>query len=178
MFAKENRFEDLIAAAAKKWALPVWVIKTTIGKESSFEPTAFHRDYDGGVSRGLMQLRESTARALGYKGPFGNDATKTGGLYDPAVSIEYGSKTLWEIRRRRPSVEWAEIYDEYNQGGAARGVKGPAVEQMNEGQVAGWQRIALYFNPKYAEAHRRPFWRPASSRPAGRGGPGSSPASS
>lgn len=55
--------------------------------ESNFTPTAFRAESGGRASRGIMQVLDTTARALGYTGPLGNDVTRTGGLYDSAISI-------------------------------------------------------------------------------------------
>lgn len=62
--------------------------------ESGFDPQAFRMESGGRASRGLMQVLDTTARALGYTGSLGNDGTKTGGLYDPAVSIPLATRLV------------------------------------------------------------------------------------
>ena len=46
------------------------------------------------ISRGLMQLTTKTARALGYTGTLGDDATRMGGLYDPAIAIPLAAQLV------------------------------------------------------------------------------------
>lgn len=46
------------------------------------------------ISRGLMQVTAKTARGLGYTGPLGDDVTRTGGLYDPAIAIPLAAQLI------------------------------------------------------------------------------------
>jgi soluble lytic murein transglycosylase-like protein len=62
--------------------------------ESSFNPAAYRAESGGRASRGLMQILDTTARALGYTGPLGNDTTHTGGLYDPAIEIPLAAQLI------------------------------------------------------------------------------------
>lgn len=151
MWARENDFDDLIAAAANSYGVPVWVIKATAAKESSFDPTA----YDGS-SRGLMMIEEATARGLGYTGTIGDDTTRTGGLYDPTIAIRFGVKDLGQLQTRYPSEPWDARYAAYNSGKIRRNAAGEFVNSKGlnivEQHVAGWRRAADYFMPGWRDA--------------------------
>lgn len=85
-------FADLIATWAAHWAgvyrvaVPPQLVQAVIEVESDYQPTAWRRESDGELSRGLMQVKESTARALGLADPQA--------LFEPAVAIAYGTKYL------------------------------------------------------------------------------------
>ncbi len=88
IWKNENKFDFLIKQAEKKYGVPMSLIKAVIAKESSFKSDAIRQEpriHD--ASRGLMQVLERTAKALGYKG-------KPEELLIPAVSINYGTKLL------------------------------------------------------------------------------------
>jgi soluble lytic murein transglycosylase-like protein len=72
------------------------LLKALAQVESNFMPTAYRAETNGRASRGLMQILNTTATALGYTGTLGNDVTKTGGLYDPSVSIPLAAKLVKE----------------------------------------------------------------------------------
>jgi len=168
-FANESAWNPAIAAAAAASGVPVWVIKTTIAKESSFNPKAFQDKPSPSStddSRGLMQLLTSTARWLGYTGPEGDDATRTGGLYDPIKSIEIGTHYLGYLARRWPAEPWDAIYAAYNSGAVRRDAAGfvNAKGQSIEAKVQGWRDLASYFNPSWRSEARGPFVAPAAGR--------------
>lgn len=150
----ENAFDDLVVSASRRHQIPTWVIKATIAKESSFEPTAIRRDPGGKTSRGLLQLLEATARDMGYAGPAGDDETRTGGLYDPATSIEYGTRYLRWQAARASWAAWDEVYAAYNAGSIRKTSGGLLV---NEKHVIGWRRAADYFRPGWRNETRVPF---------------------
>jgi soluble lytic murein transglycosylase-like protein len=141
VFKRENEFDDLILTNSQKYGVPVWVIKATIGKESSFDPGAY---VPGDESRGLMQLLPSTAKELGLRGDPGDVTTKTGGLFEPALNIQLGTKYLGKQAARYSAEPWDAIYAAYNAGRILRDAAGLFV---NEAHVSGWRRIADYFNP-------------------------------
>jgi soluble lytic murein transglycosylase-like protein len=144
MFRRENEFDPIVFQYAASYGVPPWVVKATIAKESSFDPSAYRGEPKiGDASRGLMQVLEKTARGLGYKGATGNDTTKTGGLYEPTLSIQLGTKLLGQLRARYPLEPWDAIYAAYNSG-AVRRTNGVLV---NEPHVSGWRVYASYFNP-------------------------------
>ncbi len=151
MFRNENAWNAAIAVAAAGAGVPVWLVKATIGKESSFNPAAF-RDEAGiqDASRGLGQLLASTARWLGYDGPAGDDATHTGGLYDPETSIRYTAHYLGYLARRYPGETWDAIYAAYNSGKVRRAADGTLTNSKGvslEPVLIPWRRIADYFHP-------------------------------
>lgn len=167
MFARENTFDDLILKYGTQFNVPAWVIKTTIGKESSFNPAAYRAEPTiNDASRGLMQVLEKTARALGLKGDVGNDTTKTGGLYEPTLNIQLGTKLLGQLRDRYPGEGWDAIYSAYQHGSIARDAATGLLS--NERIVNQWRTIADYFNPPWrGTAGPSPPFRstPGSGRP-------------
>ena len=145
MWAREKEFEPVLTSAAVRFGVPAWVVMATAAKESSFDPRAFTG------SRGLMQLEILTARDRGYTGPVGDDTTRTGGLYDPAVSAEFGTRHLAWLRRRYPDQPWDAIYAAYNTGaihvdqsGRFTNSKGDPKVQKH---VVQWRAAADYFRP-------------------------------
>jgi soluble lytic murein transglycosylase-like protein len=70
------------------------LLKAHAQVESSFDPSAFRAESGGRASRGLLQVLDTTARALGYTGPLGDDETRTGGLYDPAIEIDPAAQLI------------------------------------------------------------------------------------
>jgi len=149
MWQRENDFDSEITAAARKWGIPAEAIKATIAKESGFDPHARRQD-PRAVSRGLMQLIEGTARGLGYAGAFFvDDVTRTGGLYDPAVSIDLGAKLLAQLCRQYPGESWDAIYAAFNSGRVRRNTAGQFVNSKGlvtvEDHVVGFRKAADHF---------------------------------
>lgn len=155
MFTNENTYDDVVTQWAARYQVPVWVIKTTIGKESGFDKRAFNDDDPGTGARGLMQILEGTARDLGLKGTVGDDNTRTAGLYEPALNVQLGTKYLRQLYDRYPGETWDRIYAAYNAGHIAELDNGALINQPN---VDGWSSIADYFSPG---------WRGAGSTDAG-----------
>jgi soluble lytic murein transglycosylase-like protein len=154
MFPNENAFDADVTVNASRYGIPVWVVKTTIAKESSFNPKATGPERPI-LSRGLMQLVPATAKGLGYKGILGNDVTGSGGLYEPGLSIALGTKLLAELRSRFPGAPWDDIYSAYQWGTLKRNSVGVL---LNERKVQQWRLLADYFNPG---------WRSNPTEPAG-----------
>lgn len=69
------------------------LLKAHAQAESAFDPRAIGPEPTI-VSRGLMQITAPTARALGYTGTLGDDVTRTGGLYDPAIAIPLAAQLV------------------------------------------------------------------------------------
>jgi soluble lytic murein transglycosylase-like protein len=155
MWNREDDFNLEISEAARKWGIPAPAIKATIAKESGFDPGARRKDPTA-TSRGLMQLIETTARALGFvPSSFGDDDTRTGGLYDPGVSIELGTKNLAQLRRRYPGEGWDAIYAAYNSGRVRRNAAGLFINSRGlttvEDHVVGFRKAADYFGLDWKE---------------------------
>lgn len=88
LFSRENDFDGLILPAAEAQGVDPALLKAMIAEESGFDPAAYH--YDANVndaSRGLAQFEGSTWAALGNPGGPGDDATHTGGPYDPNLAV-------------------------------------------------------------------------------------------
>lgn len=144
-FKRELEFERPILENSARYDVPAWVVRATIGKESSFDPRAYRAEPQiQDASRGLMQVLLSTARGLGFLGDPGNDDSRTGGLYSPEVSIHLGTKLLGQLRQRYPAEPWDRIYGAYNAGSIR---SGPGGHLVNEAHVQGWRRLADYFAP-------------------------------
>ena len=77
-----NRFDDEIAAAAKKYRLDPALLKGLIKQESNFNPNAV----SPAGAKGLTQLMPGTAAGLGVKNPL-----------DPAQAINGGAKYLRQM---------------------------------------------------------------------------------
>jgi soluble lytic murein transglycosylase-like protein len=76
-------YDALIKRYAKSNGVPVSLAKAVVRIESGYRPNI--RGKAGEI--GLMQVKLSTARGLGYKG-------SAKGLYNPATNIRYGMKYL------------------------------------------------------------------------------------
>lgn len=83
-----SRYTDLIARYARENGLPVALVDAVMRVESRYKQNAF-----SGVAVGLMQIKPSTARDIGYVGP-------VSGLYTPDINIMFGVKYLAGAYRR------------------------------------------------------------------------------
>ena len=81
-------YSAIIAAKAKKHGVPLSLAHAVIKVESNYRANA--RGSAGEI--GLMQIKPSTARMLGYSG-------SAKGLYNPETNIEYGMKYLGQAHR-------------------------------------------------------------------------------
>ena len=165
-WARAHDFDTAIAAASVATAIPSWVIKATIAKESSFNPKEKRDDPGGKTSRGLMQLLPGTASDMGYLGPVGDDLSRSGGLYDPVVSITYGARYLRFQRRRYPNAPWDHIYAAYNAGSLRFEDTDDGRQLVNESHIVGWRRAADEFMPGWRSTAPPPF----DTLPPGRAG--------
>ncbi|CAH1666345.1 MULTISPECIES: transglycosylase SLT domain-containing protein [unclassified Chelatococcus] len=86
--AYRSRYTALIAHYAKENGLPERLVDAVMRVESRYKQNAF-----SGVAVGLMQIKPSTARDIGYVGT-------VAGLYTPDVNIMYGVKYLAGAYRR------------------------------------------------------------------------------
>jgi soluble lytic murein transglycosylase-like protein len=81
--ASAGTYDSLIAKHAKTYGVPVGLAKAVVRIESNYRPNA--RGKAGEI--GLMQVKLSTARGLGYTG-------SAKGLYNPDTNLRYGMKYL------------------------------------------------------------------------------------
>lgn len=92
--------------------VPAAVIRATITTESSGRQDAYLEEAGGDGSIGLMQIRLSVARNLGYGGTKAN-------LFLPAVNVYYGTKLLDQLATRLrvgETGDWAAVASAYNGG--------------------------------------------------------------
>ncbi|MFB9951777.1 lytic transglycosylase domain-containing protein [Rhizobium puerariae] len=80
---RQLHYATLIRKYADELDVPVELANAVIQVESNFRPTV--RGKAGEI--GLMQIKPSTARMMGYDGP-------DYGLYDPETNIRFGMKYL------------------------------------------------------------------------------------
>lgn len=119
--ALARSYVPLFLQAGERWQLDPSLLLAIAAKESAFNPAAYNPEKDNNPSRGLMQIRESTARALGYR-------ASVAGLFDPATSIELGARLLREnidrVRGANPFLSARETEDRaisaYNAGWSAQ----------------------------------------------------------
>ncbi len=78
----EDKFDDIICEASKKYNVDPNLIKAIIKKESNFNP----RSVSKVGAKGLMQLTSNTAKAVGVKNSF-----------DPKQNIMGGTKYLRQL---------------------------------------------------------------------------------
>ena len=81
--ARASPYEKIIVRYAKTYGVPVGLAKAVVKIESGFRPNL--RGKAGEI--GLMQVKLSTARGLGYSG-------SAMALYNPDTNIRYGMKYL------------------------------------------------------------------------------------
>lgn len=148
-WTRENDFDLHVNKWSAHFNVPVWMIKATIAKESSFNPRAFRPEHAiNDASRGLMQLLGRTAMGLGYDGTAGR-ADELTGLFDPNENIRLGTRYLAQLQKRFPSETPDGIYAAYNSGKprrneAGRFINSKGKENVNA-HVLGWKRAATYF---------------------------------
>lgn len=83
--AVSSSFDELIAAAGRKYGVSESLIKGVIQSESSFDPNAI----SSAGAKGLMQLMDGTAQGLGVTNAF-----------DPAQNIDGGTRFLSYLLRK------------------------------------------------------------------------------
>lgn len=76
-------YENIIVRYAKSYGVPVRLAKAVVRIESGYRPNI--RGKAGEI--GLMQVKLSTARGMGYKG-------SAKGLFNPETNVRYGMKYL------------------------------------------------------------------------------------
>jgi soluble lytic murein transglycosylase-like protein len=108
----QKDYYDLIATHARANGIPVGLARAVVKHESGFNP-----DVTGRAGEiGLMQIKLSTARGMGYKGT-------AKGLYDPATNIRWGMKYLGQAQKLAGGSECGTL-SRYNGGhGTTRMIK-------------------------------------------------------
>jgi hypothetical protein len=106
-----NAYDQLIWETAGRHGVDPPLVKAVVAAESSFRPTAYRAEpHIGDASYGLMQTLYRTAKDMGYQGP-------ADGLYDPATSLEFGTRYLAkQLRRYSGKIPYAVAA--YNSGTA------------------------------------------------------------
>lgn len=109
MFWKnEDKYNVIIQNAAIRYNVPYSLVKAVIAAESGFNARAIREEPQiSDASRGLMQVLEKTARALGFSG---SEET----LFDPYTNINLGTKLL--ARERARTDDWDSAISAYNGG--------------------------------------------------------------
>jgi soluble lytic murein transglycosylase-like protein len=108
-----QKYSSLIAKHARANGVPVDLARAVVKHESGFNAGATGQA--GEI--GLMQIKLSTARGMGYKG-------SAKGLYDPATNIRWGMKYLGQARKLAGGSECGTL-SKYNGGhGTSRMIKG------------------------------------------------------
>ena len=108
--AGSGLYAELIATHAAANGIPVELATAVVIHESNFNPGV--TGLAGEI--GLMQIKLSTARGIGYRG------TREA-LYDPATNIAWGMKYLGEARRLAGGSECGTL-SRYNGGLATSGM--------------------------------------------------------
>ncbi|MCB1385038.1 MAG: lytic transglycosylase domain-containing protein [Nitratireductor sp.] len=106
--ASAGGYRGLIAHYAAANGVPVKLADAVVRVESAYRPHA--RGRAGEI--GLMQIKLSTARAMGYRG-------SAKGLYDPETNLKYGMKYLGEAHRLSGGTTCGTIL-KYNAGHGAK----------------------------------------------------------
>ncbi|ATP12623.1 hypothetical protein BHOIPH791_11790 [Bartonella henselae] len=101
-------YEFLIQKFANKYNVPVNLAHAVVRVESDYK--AFIKGAAGEI--GLMQIKPSTARGLGFKGSVQD-------LYDPATNLEYGMRYLARAYKLSAGDTCGTIL-KYNAGHAAK----------------------------------------------------------
>ena len=142
----ENKYDKIVDAASRRYGVPADLIKGVIAQESAFHPAARREEPQiNDRSRGLMQLLERTARALGYTGRFSD-------LYDPATNVDLGTKLLAQ-NHKQARGNWDVALSAYN-GGFSKlrpwdAKRNAAGDIFNKDYVARVQGNRTYFTYKW-----------------------------
>ncbi|WP_366514540.1 transglycosylase SLT domain-containing protein [Mesorhizobium sp.] len=106
--AGSGQYSTIIERHAASNGVPVSLAKAVIMIESSFQPN----QVGSAGEIGLMQIKPSTARMMGYSGSIK-------GLYDPETNIKYGMKYLAMARNLGDGTTCGTIL-KYNAGHGAK----------------------------------------------------------
>ena len=107
-----KKFEPLLKAASKEFAVDSALLKAVMAAESGFDPGAVSPK--GAV--GLMQVMPATAERYGLRGD--RNKTLEEKLADPATNIRLGTRVLRDLQRRFPERQDL-VLASYNAGEGA-----------------------------------------------------------
>jgi soluble lytic murein transglycosylase-like protein len=141
--ASATPYSALIESHARANGIPVELAQAVIRHESGFNARATGRA--GEI--GLMQIKLSTARGIGYRG------TRQA-LYNPAVNIEWGMKYLGKARRLAGGSQCG-MLSRYNGGlGTRRTIKSYCRKvAAHVGHPVKRERVAVAAGHARAKAH-------------------------
>ena len=122
-----TEYREYVSLYANKYGIPEYIIFAVIKVESDFDPNAV----SGAGAMGLMQMMPKTFNWLTGDEHLG-EYLPVDALYDPEVSIRYGTYYLLYLLRK---------FD-YNRDAAIAAYNG------GEGNVASWLRDARYADGK------------------------------
>lgn len=144
MWANERTWFTQIQDTAARYGVDPALVSAVIGQESGFNPQAYRAEPAiGDASRGLMQVLQRTAQALGYTGT-------PDGLFDPATSIDLGTHLLAD-NLARSGGNVAAAVSAYNGGWRPwLGFGAPAPTNMTVGGRA--VQAGEYANQPYVDA--------------------------
>ena len=164
-WANENAFDAPIAAAAAAEGIPVALGKALIGQESQFNPQAVRPELlppragttarVADASRGLTQILDSTAEALGYTGT-------PDGLFDVPTNLTYGFRDLRQMLDQVDEGDLPSAISAYNGGYRPElGFGAPATKTLTiclardpQGNCQQWHQVnpGEFANQAYVDA--------------------------
>lgn len=126
-----NAFDPIIWNKARSHGVDPVLVKAVVAAESNFNARAFRAEPQiNDASYGLMQTLYATAKDMGYAGP-------PEGLYDPATSVEYGTRYLKrQLVRYQGRTPFAVAA--YNSGTAYQKADGSFTNQAYVDRVLRW----------------------------------------
>ena len=132
----------LVTAIAQSAGIDPALVMAVIDAESNFNPTATHRDADGGSSYGLMQLRLETASLLAGYAVQGPD------LFVPEFNIRLGVRYLAD-QLARYGGNVTDAVAAYNAGTARRNAAGIYVNSRGVPNVQAYVDRVMAAYPRY-----------------------------
>lgn len=133
-----REWDPLVMAAAIRHGVPVAVLQAIMHRESGGRVDAYNPERDNDLSIGLMQVRVSTARGLGYAG-------SVEGLYKPEENIARGAqlvRQLWDRYRGNLS----DVLADYNGGPRMVTQRGPVGLYPNQPYVDGTTKLVAFYS--------------------------------
>ena len=145
-FPNESAYDTLLQQAGAANGIDWLFLKAIVAQESAFNPRAYRAEPAiKDASYGLMQTLYATAQSLGYTG-------LASGLYDPAVSIQYGAQ--YAARQvRRYGGDLASAAASYNAGTAYKDQNGQFVSKSGNPAVQNYvDKVLGYYALYQADA--------------------------